>query len=215
MDALGALLAVLRGLPMTLLVTLAAFAIGLIGAVPLALLLRARWVVVRLVFRFVVDLIRGIPIIVWLFVLKFGISIGSFTFQPVQAAIVGLGVVSMAYLAEIYRGGLLAVPAGQLEAAQALGVSRFSTFGRIVAPQAFRIVSPSIATYLIGLFKDSSIASTIIVAEMVFQAQSFARQNPTLIGVLPYALAGLLYIILSLPVAYASRRLDAKLQEAR
>ena len=215
MGVLDAFLAVLSGLPMTLLVTLAAFVIGLIGAVPLALLLRARWLVVRLVSRFVVDLIRGIPIIVWLFVLKFGISFGSFTFQPVQAAIVGLGVVSMAYLAEIYRGGLISVPVGQLEAAQALGVSRFSTFGRIVAPQAFRIVSPSIATYLIGLFKDSSIASTIIVAEMVFQAQSFARQNPTLLGVLPYALAGLLYIVLSLPVAYASRRLDAKLQEAR
>ena len=56
----------------------------------------------------------------------------------------------------------------------------------MIAPQAFRIVSPSVATYLIGLFKDSSIASTIIVGEIVFQAQAFARQHPTAVGILPY-----------------------------
>lgn len=214
MTALDAVWAVLRGLPMTLLITIAAFAIGLIGAIPIALALRSRFAAVRLPVRLLVDLVRGVPIIVWLFVLKFGVSIGGFTFQPVEAAVLGLGVVSMAYLAEIYRGGLLSVPTGQFEAASALGIGRSSAFARIIAPQAFRIVSPSIATYLIGLFKDSSIASTIIVAEMVFQAQSFARQNPTLVGILPYVIAGVLYIVLSLPIAYLSRRLDRKLREA-
>ncbi|WP_422934873.1 amino acid ABC transporter permease [Sinomonas sp. P47F7] len=206
--------AVLNGLPLTLGLTLGAFAIGILGAVPLALGLASPVLPVQLACRLFVDLVRGVPIIVWLFLLKFGIQVGTFKFNPVSAAMVGLGVVSIAYLAEIYRGGLQAVPKGQLEAAHALGVPRASTFFGVVVPQAFRIVSPSIATYLVGLLKDSSIASTIIVAEMVFQAQSFARQHPTVEGILPYIIVGLLYIVLSLPVAYLSRTLDSRMRKA-
>ncbi|MBA3780866.1 amino acid ABC transporter permease [Nocardioides sp. InS609-2] len=204
---------VLEGLPLTLWLTFASFAIGAVGAIPLALGLRSRCTPVRMLCRLLVDFVRGVPIIVWLFVLKFGLTFGTFRFTPVQAAILGLGVVSAAYLAEIYRGGLQTVPAGQLEAAQALGLSRSTAFGRIEAPQGFRIVSPSVATYLIGLFKDTAIASTIIAPEMVFQAQSFARQNPDQ-GLITYGYAGLLYIVLSLPVAYFARRLDRRLREA-
>lgn len=211
MDAFSA---VLQGLPMTLLLTVSAFAIGIIGAVPLAVGLSSPNAVLRLLCRLFVDLVRGVPIIVWLFLLKFGIQIGTFKFNPVGAAIVGLGVVSIAYLAEIYRGGLESVPRGQNEAADALGLTRSTTFYRVLVPQAFRIVSPSIATYLTGLLKDSSIASTIIVAEMVFQSQSFARQHPTVEGILPYVLVGILYIVLSLPVAYLSRSLDARMRKA-
>lgn len=211
MDAFSA---VLQGLPMTLVLTVSAFAIGIVGAVPLAVGLSSPNPVLRLVCRLFVDLVRGVPIIVWLFLLKFGIQIGTFKFNPVGAAIVGLGVVSIAYLAEIYRGGLESVPRGQNEAADALGLTRGTTFYRVLVPQAFRIVSPSIATYLTGLLKDSSIASTIIVAEMVFQSQSFARQHPTVEGILPYVLVGVLYIVLSLPVAYLSRSLDARMRKA-
>lgn len=211
---MDALYAVLQGLPLTIMLTLSAFAIGVVGAVPVALGLNSHNPVLRLACRLAVDLIRGVPVIVWLFLLKFGIQLGTFKFSPVNAAIVGLGVVSIAYLAEIYRGGLQAVPRGQLEAADALGLAQATTFFGVVAPQAFRIVSPSIATYLVGLLKDSSIASTIIVTEMVFQSQAFARQHPTVEGILPYILVGALYIILSLPVAYASRRLDSRMRKA-
>lgn len=211
MDAFSA---VLQGLPMTIILTLSAFAIGLVGAIPLAVGLSSSHIIVRLASRLFVDLVRGVPIIVWLFLLKFGIQIGTFKFNPVGAAIVGLGVVSIAYLAEIYRGGLQAVPRGQGEAANALGLNRGAAFYGVMVPQAFRIVSPSIATYLMGLLKDSSIASTIIVSEMVFQSQAFARQHPTIEGILPYILVGILYIALSLPVAYLSRSLDSRMRKA-
>ncbi|MET4618882.1 polar amino acid transport system permease protein [Arthrobacter sp. 2762] len=211
MDAFSA---VLQGLPMTIILTLSAFAIGLAGAIPLAVGLSSSHIIVRLASRLFVDLVRGVPIIVWLFLLKFGIQIGTFKFNPVGAAIVGLGVVSIAYLAEIYRGGLQAVPRGQGEAANALGLNRGAAFYGVMVPQAFRIVSPSIATYLTGLLKDSSIASTIIVSEMVFQSQAFARQHPTIEGILPYILVGILYIALSLPVAYLSRSLDSRMRKA-
>ncbi|MGY4651286.1 polar amino acid transport system permease protein [Mycobacterium sp. URHB0021] len=198
---------------MTLYLTFGAFVIGAIGGVPLALALRSGTLAVRVISRLLVDFVRGVPIIVWLFVLKFGLAGEGIRFAPLTAGVIGLGLVSAAYLAEIYRGGLQTVPVGQLEAANALGLSRSVTFRRVIAPQAIRIVSPSVATYLMGLFKDSSIASTIIVGEIVFQAQSYARQHPTAVGIIPYIVAGLIYIVLSIPVAYFSRKLDRRMRE--
>lgn len=209
---MDALRQVIQGLPYTLWMSAASFAIGVVLAVPVALGLRSRLAPLRWVCRLFVDFVRGVPIIVWLFVIKFGVSLGGFHFKPVDAAIVGLGIVSTGYLAEIYRGGLQTVPTGQVEAAAALGLSGRATFRRVLAPQAFRIVSPSVATYLIGLLKDTSIAATIIVPDMVFNAQAFARQNPTLSGVLPIVYAGLLYIALSLPIAFLARRLDSRMR---
>lgn len=210
---MDAFFAVLRGLPLTLLLTGSAFAIGVVGAVPVALGLNSKNRLIWLVCRLSVDLVRGIPVIVWLFMLKFGVQFDSFRLSPLAAAILGLGVVSIAYLAEIYRGGLQAVPRGKVEAAQALGLRSRAVFFGVRAPLAFRIVSPSIATYLMSLLKDSSIASTIIVAEMVYQSQTYARQHPTVEGILPYVIVGALYILLSLPVAYASRRLDSRMRK--
>lgn len=209
-----AILAVLLGLPMTLVVTAAAFAIGLVGGVPLMLGLRSRHAVVRLGVRVIVDIIRGVPPIVWLFLLYFGVSIGALRFDSLSAAIVGLGIIASAYLAEIYRGGFATLPRGQSEAAAALGLTRTTTFGRVLAPQAVRTALPSIATFLLSLLKDSSIASTIGVADMVFAATMFARQNPTTAGIVPFFLAAGVYLLVSIPVAILARRLDTRLRKA-
>lgn len=207
-----ALLIVLLGLPMTLLVTVLSFAIGLIGGISLMLGLRSRFVTVRLACRFVVDLIRGVPTIVWLFLLYFGVTIGGFRFDSLTAAVAGLGIISSAYLAEIYRGGFATLPRAQGEAASALGLGRTVTFGRILAPQVLRTSLPSIATYLLSLLKDSSIASTIGVADMVFAATMFARQNPATAGIVPFFIAAAVYLIISIPVAIMARRLDSRLR---
>ncbi|MGO1320116.1 MAG: amino acid ABC transporter permease [Galactobacter sp.] len=213
---LEAFLAVLKGLPMSLLLTVASFVIGGIIAIPLALGLRSKIAPLRWLLRFLVDLIRGVPIIVWIFVTYYGITEvmegSGYEIENWVAAIVALSLVSAAYLAEIYRGGILSVPAGQTEAAQALGIKGAPAFLRIVAPQAFKISLPSIATYGIGLFKDTSIASVIIVEDMVFLARSFAAQNPDIPGIYPYVVAAAIYVIISVPVAIWSRRVDRKLQ---
>lgn len=210
-----ALVAVLMGLPMTLLVTVLAFTIGAIGGIPIMLGLRSRWAPLRLVVRFVVDLIRGIPPIVWLFLIYFGVQIGAVRLDSMTAAVIGLGIISSAYLAEIYRGGFTTLPRGQSEAAAALGLGTRTTFGRILAPQALRIALPSITTFLLSLLKDSSIASTIGVADMVFAANMFARQNPATAGILPFFIAAAVYLIVSVPIAIAARRLDTWLRKAQ
>lgn len=206
---------VLTGLPMTVLVTAAAFVIGAVAGIPLLFGLRSQHRPIRLAFRFVVDLIRSVPTIVWLFLLYFGVSIGGFRFGSLAAAIIGLGIISSAYLAEIYRGGLAAVAGGQSEAAQALGLDRTTTFGRIIAPQALRTALPSIAAYLLALVKDSSIASTIGVIEMVAAATAFSRQHPGTAGLTPFLTAAGVYVIISIPLAVLARRLDARLSRSR
>lgn len=206
-----AFLAVLIGLPMTLLVTAAAFGIGMVGAVPLMLGLRSGHRLIWWPVRLLVDIIRGIPPIVWLFLLYFGVSIGSIRFNSLSAAIVGLGVISSAYLAEIYRGGFATLPSSQTEAASALGLSRFTTFWRVLAPQAGRTALPSMVTFLLSLIKDSSIASTIGVSDMVYSATVFSRQNPDIAGVVPFLMAAVVYAVVSIPVAIITRRMDTQL----
>ncbi|MGW9111772.1 amino acid ABC transporter permease [Microbacterium sp. NPDC055683] len=208
-----ALAAVLLGLPLTLLVTAAAFSIGIVVGVPVLLALRSRFRPLALVMRFAVDLVRGIPPIVWLFLLYFGVSIGTVRLDALTAAILGLGIISSAYVAEMYRGGFAMVPRGQSEAAAALGLTRRTSFAMVLAPQAVRTALPSLTTYLLSLLKDSSIASTIGVADMVFAATMFARQNPTTAGIVPFFLAAGVYLVVSVPVAIAARRLDARFRK--
>ncbi|GLY06560.1 MULTISPECIES: amino acid ABC transporter permease [Actinoplanes] len=209
-----ALSAVLIGLPLTLLVTAAAFAIGAVGGIPLVLGLRSRHTPVRLVFRFAVDLLRGVPTIVWLFLLYFGLAVGDYRLDSLGAAILGLGVVASAYLAEMYRGGFAVVPKGQREAAQALGLGRTTTFLRVLAPQALRTALPSVTTYLLMLLKDSSLASTVGVLEMTAQATAFSRQNVGTAGLTPFFVAAGVYIAISVPLAIAARVLDARLSRS-
>jgi len=149
---------------------------------------------------------------VWLFLLYFGVSIGTVRLDSLSAAVWGLGIISSAYLAEIYRGAFATLPRGQAEASSALGLGGTVTFTRILAPQALRTALPSIATYLLSLLKDSSIASTIGVADMVFNATMFARQNPATAGIIPFFIAAAVYLVISVPVAVAARRLDSRLR---
>jgi polar amino acid transport system permease protein len=197
-----------------LLVTALAFAIGLVLGLPIMLGLRSPLLPLRLITRLIVDLIRGVPTIVWLFLLYFGVSIGSLRLDSITAAVVGLGIISGAYLAEIYRGAFQTLPRGQSEAAHALGLARSTTFVRVLAPQALRTALPSLTSYLLALVKDSSIASIIGVTELVFAATTFARQNPETAGLAPFFLAAAVYLAVSIPLAVMARRLDTRLRRS-
>jgi ABC-type amino acid transport system permease subunit len=126
------------------------------------------------------------------------------------AAIVTFGVIASSYLAEIYRGGLAAIHRGQWEACAALGLSGLDAATRVVVPQVFRVVLPTMATYAIGLLKDSALASAIGVAEIAFRAN--AETQRTGLGLTFFVAAGVLYVGLSLPLAVLSRRLDSRIR---
>ena len=205
------LLAILKGVPLTLLITVAAFAIGVVGGIPLALGRRSRFAVVRAICVAIIELLRGIPPVVWLFIIYFGFGTLFPQLNSLGAAIIGLGVVSTAYLAEIYRGGLRAIPNGQWEAGEVLGLSRSSTLRDIIGPQVMRVSIPAAATYAIGLIKDSSVAYTIGVMEIVYFANEQSRRQIDAIG--PFLIAAAVYIIMTIPCAWGARALDDRLRK--
>jgi His/Glu/Gln/Arg/opine family amino acid ABC transporter permease subunit len=207
MDYLSRLL---EGVPMTVAVTAAAFVVGAVLGLPLTMITHSRLFIVRAPGRFLVDLIRAVPPIVWLFLLFYGLAQEVVTIAAFPAAIIGLGVVSAAYMSEVYRGGLLGVRRGQWQAAAALGLSRRDVVLRIIGPQAFRIVLPGAAAWAIALLKETAAVSIIGVHDIAFQA--LAENQRTLNGFGIFLTAGLIYIALSIPVAVLSRRLDAGLR---
>ena len=153
-------------------VTAISFALACVLGVALALFRRSG---VRLLawpaFAYV-QVVRGVPLLVFLYWVYFGIAIVvGVTFSGVQAAIIALTLTGSAYTAEIFRAALQSVESGQAEAATALGFSRRATFRLVVFPQAIRIAVPPLGNTFIGLLKGATLISAIGVADMVFEAQ--------------------------------------------
>ncbi|KHK98671.1 hypothetical protein LK09_06975 [Microbacterium mangrovi] len=197
------------GATWTIALTLGSAAIGIVLAVPLLALARSRFAVVRGIYSAIVHVVRGVPTLVWLFLTFFGVGQLGITLTPVTASLLTLSVIATAYMAEIYRGGMQAIPAGQWEAAGALNFGRLATLRDIIGPQLFRAVSPSVATQIIGLLKDSALVSTIGVTDLVFRAGVMTQYHAH--GLFMFGFAGLIYLLLSLPIALFSRSIHARI----
>ena len=207
---MDAMLSVLLGLPMTLAVTAGSLLLGTLLAVPLTLGLQSRHRLVWLVCRTIVDLVRGVPPIVWLFILFYGISIGAVRLSALVAGIGALSIVAAAYLAEIFRGALKSVHHGQSEAATALALNRRTVWISVIIPQGWRAAIPGYTNYAIALLKDSSIVSIVGVSEIVNRAAQLSRSTD--LGVLIYLLAGVVYVVLSILIGVGSRAADTRLR---
>lgn len=205
------LLSILRGVPVTLGITVLAFAIGVVGGVPLALMRRSRIRVVSWLAVSIIEILRGIPPVVWLFIIFFGLGTSIPAMTSFAAAVIGLGIVSSAYLAEIYRGGLRAIKPGQWEAAEVLGMRHRSVLADVIGPQVARVSIPAAATYGIGLLKDSSVAYVIGVTEIVYYASEQSRQSVDALG--PFLVAAAVYVLMTIPTAWATRSLDAAMRK--
>lgn len=199
------------GIYWTLVVTLCSFLLGAALGVPICVMHVSRS---RLLHGLAVTLIvvlRSVPPLVWIFLLYFGIGSGILSIGPIPAAIVALGVITAANMAEIYRGALRSIHPGQWDASHALGLSAWSEFVDVMVPQLFRVTLPSATTYLIGLLKDSAIASTIGVAEIAYLA-GFVANKQFDASLQIFAFAGALYILISVPLATVARVADARLR---
>lgn len=203
--------AIARGVGLTLYVTGASLLFGGIIGLVLVGAARSPFAIVRGAATLYINVIRVIPPITWLFLIYFGLPQFALRLTTIQAAIIGFSIIASAFMAEIYRSGLLSIPEGQREAAHALGLSTVTTVGHIITPQAFRVALPAIATYGIGLLKDSALASTIGVREITYYAQQAAKQTHE--GLLSFVVAGALYIVISLIVALIARRIDLTLRK--
>lgn len=206
-------LLILSAVPTTVFITVVSFVAGALLAVPLVLGRRSRFIAVRLLSKGLIDIFRGIPPIVFVFILFFGVGAELIRWDPLPASVAGLSLISAGHLAEAYRGGILAVHHGQFEAAAALGLTRTTTGTKIIAPQAIRTAIPGAVTWLISLLKDSSVVSAIGVVEIMFVTNQVARTSGD--GITPFLIAAAVYVALGTPIAAFSRWLVARLDYGR
>lgn len=197
------------GIPLTLALTTSAFLIGAVVGFPVMLIRESNFLPLKVLVIGVIAFIRALPPILWVFLIYFGLGTGLINMSPFVASIAAFGVIAAVNMAEIYRGGMLSISDGQWEAARALNLSTTSTWWDIMIPQMVRVALPPSATYVIGLMKDTAIASTIGVAELAYRGRQI--QQMTFEGLAPFAVVGLCYIAISLPIAWLSRVAERKL----
>lgn len=173
---------------------------------------RTRYKLLNIVVREAVEFIRSTPLIVQLFFVyfvapQFGIVLSAWT-----SAMLTIGLHYGTYLSEVYRGALEAVPRGQWEACRALNFSTARTYSRVVIPQAFPVSLPGMGNYLVGIFKDTPMLSTIGVAELMHTANALGAETYRYLE--PYSMVGIIFLMISLPTAAGLRKLEAAVNQS-
>ena len=166
-----------------------------------------RWVVLPVIAF--IELIRGTPLLIQLFIIFYGLPTIGIRLSPFWAAVIGLGVNYSAYEAENYRAGIQSIPRGHHDAATALGLTRAQTIRRIVLPQAVRLVIPPVTNDFIALLKDSSLVSVITMVELTKVYGELASTYFDYIGL--GLLTASIYFVMGLPIARFSRYLESRM----
>lgn len=204
----------------TVLFTLGAFTFGLVLGTVLALMRLSGVGVYRWVAAGYIELFRGLPVLLVLFLVGYGIPI-AFPDREIPGDIygkmaIGLGLVAAAYMAETIRAGIQAVPKGQLEAARTLGMSHPRAMVSIVIPQAFRIIIPPLTNEVILLTKDSSLAYVLGVTASNVEITKLSNDVLNLkTNATPLVVAALMYLAITLPLSQLVRRMELRVARAR
>lgn len=193
----------------TIPLTLISFALGLVLALLVALARLSRRRVVSGLARGYVSVIRGTPLLVQLFIIFYALPSLGIVIDPFPSAVVAFSLNVGGYAAEIIRAAILSVPKGQWEAAATIGLDHTLTLRRVVLPQAVRVAVPPLSNTFISLVKDTSLASTIMVTELLRKAQEIAA--PTYEFMTLYSLAAVIYWLICLVLSSAQARLERRL----
>lgn len=211
-DAVEYLPILLQGAKLTVVVAFGSLVFSTLLGMVWALMRVSNIPVLAKISASIINVLRGIPIIVLLFYIYFVLPEMGISISAVQASIVGLGIAYSAYQAENFRAAIEAIDHGQVEAAMSMGMGWGLTMRRVVLPQAVRIVLPSYGNNMIMMLKDSSQASTITVAELALQGKLIALStfnNSTV-----FSLVALMYLAMCAPlillVRYMEKRSAAK-----
>ena len=197
------------GLLMTIPLTLISFAIAMVIAVAAALVQYADIPVLKQLCRFYIWVIRGTPLLVQLYIGFFGLNSIGIPIDPFPAAVLVFAVNEGAYCAETVRGALEAVPKGQLEAGYCSGLSFLSTMRHIVLPQAFRAAFPALFNSLIGMVKDTSLASNITVTEMFRKTMQISGRTYKFMPL--YLELAVIYLMMCTVLTWIQRRCEKRL----
>lgn len=202
----------LSGLKMTL----GIFFLTIVGSVPLGIIvslgLKSPYFSIRWLINGYIWIMRGTPLLLQLIFIYYGLGMIGVTFPRFEAAIIAFIINYAAYLAEIFRGGLQAIPVGQYDAAKVLGFNKFQTFFKIILPQVIKIVVPSFGNEVINLVKDTSLVYVIGLGDMLRAGNIAASRDVTL---MPYLLVGLIYLLMTAIVTLLLRRSEKVLNTWR
>lgn len=206
----------LDGLKLTVLVSLASIAIGMVIGLFVCLMKMSKNIVMRAIAGVYIWIIRGTPMLVQALIVFLGVPqliqmvISDFRFDAITAGIITLSLNAGAYLAEIYRGGIMAVPKGQSEAARSLGLSKSKTMRKVILPQAFKFSVPSLVNQFIITIKDTSILTVIGMAEVVNKAQQYV--GSTFVYFETYSIVALMYLAIISLLMILSNYIEKKLK---
>lgn len=199
---------VLEGLPMTLLVSIAGMAIGLVLGLVLALARGSGKFMLRWPARIYISFMRGTPMLVFLFILYFGLPYVGLEFTALTAAILGFGLNSAAYIAEIDRSSLNSIDNGQWESARALNLKYWTTLRKIILPQATRIAIPPLTNVFMDIVKATSLAAVITVPELFQKTQIVAGREFDAMTM--YVLVAFIYWPICIVIGFMQDRLEER-----
>ena len=203
---------ILSGIPITIAVSVLAIAFATLFAIIGALGRLSRTAPIYAIATLYVSLVRGTPLIVQVFVIYSALPEFGIVLPPFVAGVFALSFNYGAYMTEIFRAGIQAVPRGQIEAAQALGMTERSTMRRVVLPQAIRIVIPAIGNEFIAMIKDSALVSFVALHEVFYYARTVGSAKFQSFSTL--MLAALVYWVLTIVFSLVQERLEKRMRES-
>ena len=209
-----------QGVEYTLLLAIVSVSLAVIPAMLLALMRLSRNKVVKTISGAYIAVFRSTPMLVQLSIIYFGLFgvisiprvtiLGFVDLSRFIPGVVALALNSSAYVAEIFRAGILAVDAGQMEAARSLGLSKWQGMKLVVLPQAVKNVLPALGNEVVTMVKESSICSTLGMVELMFAAKAVA--STTYISLAPYTLAALIYFCINYPASKAIEAVERRMR---
>lgn len=201
----------LQGVPMTLLLAIMGMGLGLILGFFFALARRSKRRTMQWPARTYISFMRGTPMIVFLFLLYFGLPVIGINLSAFTAAFLAFGLNSAAYIAEVNRAAINSIDEGQWESAKALNLSYWSTMRLIILPQAIRVAVPPLTNVFLSIVKGTSLAAMITVPELFQKAQIVAGR--TFDSMTMYILVALIYWPICAAISYLQNYLEAKYSE--
>jgi polar amino acid transport system permease protein len=211
--ALQILPALLEGLQVTVQATIMGILLAMTLGLVLALARRSPQKLISWPVGGLIEAVRSTPLLAQLFFLYYVLPDFGIVLSPLVVGVLGLGVHYACYTSESYRAGIESVPRGQWEAAVALNMSQPTRWRRVVLPQAIPTVIPALGNYLVAMFKDAPLLSTVSVLELLAIARGI--QGASFRGLEPFTLAGVLFLAVSIPAAILVRYLERRYIYAR
>jgi His/Glu/Gln/Arg/opine family amino acid ABC transporter permease subunit len=200
----------LKGAYLTITVSLMSFGLAIVIGLLVGIARISRLLPLRILATPYVQFIRGTPLLLQLFFIYYVLPYGGMVLSPFISGVLGLTLNYSAYMAEVFRGGILAIPKGQWEAGLSIGMSRRLLLRRIILPQALRIVVPAIGNFFVSIFKDSALVSVITMRDLMFSGEILAAATFKHFEI--FAEVATIYFLISYPTAkfveYIEIRLD-------